>query len=72
MGANLTAVAILPKSSVGLRGLIPLVQAARPRQWIKNLACFSGLIFSGRLFEQRAIVQSILAFTGFCLAASAV
>ena len=72
MDANLTADAILTKPGVGLRSLIPLAQAARPRQWIKNLACFAGLVFSGRMFEPVAIVESILAFAGFCLAASAV
>ena len=72
MDANLTADAILTKPGVGLRSLIPLAQAARPRQWIKNFACFAGLVFSGRMFEPAAIVESILAFAGFCLAASAV
>ena len=72
MDANLTADQILTKPGVGLRSLIPLAQAARPRQWIKNLACFAGLVFSGRMFDPAAIVESILAFAGFCLAASAV
>src|SRR5262249_27321305 len=35
------------------------------------LACFAGLIFSGRLFEPRAVAAAALAFGGFCLAASA-
>jgi 4-hydroxybenzoate polyprenyltransferase len=72
MEANLTAIAILPRAGVGPRTLLYLAQAARPRQWIKNFACFAGLVFSGRLFDERAIVQSVLAFAGFCLAASAV
>lgn len=72
MDANLSAIAVLPKPHAGIRSLIPLAQAARPRQWIKNLACFAGLVFSGRMFEPGAILESILAFAGFCLAASAV
>jgi len=72
MDANLTATAISPSAYSGLRNLIYLAQAARPRQWIKNLACFAGLVFSGRLFDASAIGHSILAFGGFCLAASAV
>lgn len=49
-----------------------LIRAARPAQWIKNFACFAGLIFSGRLFDPRAIVGALLAFAGFCLASSSV
>jgi 4-hydroxybenzoate polyprenyltransferase len=49
-----------------------LLRAARPRQWIKNLACFAGLIFSGRLFQEQAIAQACLAFAGFCLASSGI
>jgi 4-hydroxybenzoate polyprenyltransferase len=49
-----------------------LVRAARPGQWVKNFACFAGLIFSGKLFEPRAALEALLAFVGFCLASSAV
>jgi len=52
--------------------LAGLVRAARPQHWVKNLACFAGLIFSGHLFQPRAELRAILAFVGFCLAASAV
>lgn len=52
-----------------LRGL---ARTARPAQWVKNFTCFAGLIFSGRLFDPRAIGQAVLAFVGFSLAASAV
>ena len=44
----------------------------RPRQWIKNLACFAGLIFSGQLLRLDALGRAGLAFAGYCLAASAV
>jgi 4-hydroxybenzoate polyprenyltransferase len=47
-----------------------LVRAARPGQWVKNLACFAGLIFSGRLFQGGAFAAACLAFAGFSLAAS--
>jgi 4-hydroxybenzoate polyprenyltransferase len=49
-----------------------LIVSARPRQWIKNLACFAGVIFSGRLVELGAFGASALAFVGFCLASSSV
>ncbi len=54
------------------RRLVGLVVSARPRQWVKNLACFAGLIFSGRLFDFASLVDSLVAFAGFCLASSSV
>src|SRR5262249_35811048 len=53
-------------------GIAGLLRAARRRQWIKNLACFAGLIFSGRLFQPAAVAQSCVAFMGFCLASSGI
>jgi 4-hydroxybenzoate polyprenyltransferase len=50
--------------------VVGLVRAARPLQWVKNLACLAGLIFSGRLFEAQAIAGACLAVAGFSLAAS--
>jgi 4-hydroxybenzoate polyprenyltransferase len=52
--------------------LAGLVEAARPRQWVKNFACFAGLIFSGNLLRERSVVEALLAFVGFCLASSAI
>ena len=52
--------------------LIGLIRACRPAQWVKNFACLAGLIFSGKLFDRIALIQALLAFTGYCLAASAV
>ena len=49
-----------------------LVRAARPHQWVKNLACFAGVMFSGRLTQWDAVTQAALAFVSFCLASSAV
>jgi 4-hydroxybenzoate polyprenyltransferase len=54
------------------RRVVGLVAAARPRQWVKNLACFAGLIFSGHLFDADAIGAASWAFLGFCLASSSV
>jgi 4-hydroxybenzoate polyprenyltransferase len=52
--------------------LAGLVVSARPRQWVKNVACFAGLVFSGRLFDASAMSGSATAFAGFCLASSSV
>jgi 4-hydroxybenzoate polyprenyltransferase len=49
-----------------------LVASMRPRQWIKNLACFAGLIFSGHLFDAAPARAAAWAFAGFCLASSSV
>ena len=54
------------------RRAVGLVVAARPRQWVKNLACFAGLIFSGHLFDAAAIGGACWSFFGFCLASSSV
>jgi len=72
MDATSSGIAVPLQSSSVFQYLVPLTQAVRPRQWIKNLACFAGLIFSGRLFHPSAIIQALLACAGFCLAASAV
>jgi 4-hydroxybenzoate polyprenyltransferase len=72
MDAKGMATAELPGAAIVASRLLGLARAARPRQWIKNLACFAGLVFSGRLFEHQAIVHALLSFAGFCLAASAV
>lgn len=60
-----------PPTPTTLR-VLGLVRAARPRQWVKNFACFAGLIFSGQLFLPWAVAHAVLAFAGFSLAASAV
>jgi 4-hydroxybenzoate polyprenyltransferase len=52
--------------------LAGLVRALRPLHWVKNIACFAGLIFSVRLFEAQAVAAACLAFVGFSLAASSV
>src|SRR5262249_49853317 len=49
-----------------------LVAELRPVQWVKNLACLAGLIFSGRLFIAQHEAQAVLGFWSFCFASSAV
>ena len=48
------------------------VRLLRPRQMTKNVFCFAGLIFSGRLLVPGAIPGACLAFAAFCLVSSAV
>jgi 4-hydroxybenzoate polyprenyltransferase len=49
-----------------------LVQELRPVQWIKNLTCLAGLIFSGRLFLPSYEWSAAVGFWAFCFASSAV
>lgn len=49
---------------------LAIIKAARPRQWLKNLALFATIFFTGHLFEYTPLVQSIAAFFAFCFLAS--
>lgn len=48
------------------------VRLLRPRQWIKNVVVFAGLIFAGRLGEPDFLTHALAAFVTFCLLSSAV
>src|SRR4051812_19907411 len=47
-----------------------LVRTARPKQWIKNVLVFAAPAAAGVLDEPKPLVQTIVAFVAFCLAAS--
>ena len=49
-----------------------LLKTARPRQWLKNLAVFAALVFSGYLFNPSYFGKVFLAFIIFCMLSSAV
>lgn len=51
--------------------LFYLFKEARPRQWIKNLAVFTTVLFTGQLFNPLLLVISLKAFISFCLLSSA-
>lgn len=52
---------------------LPLVifKAVRPRQWLKNLALFASIIFTGQLFHQSLFTITVKAFFVFCAVSSA-
>jgi 4-hydroxybenzoate polyprenyltransferase len=51
--------------------LIPLLLSLRPRQWVKNLFVFAGLVFAQKLFTPLALV-ALAAFAVFCALSGAV
>lgn len=51
--------------------LFAIVRAGRPRQWIKNLAVFAAIIFTGQLFNPDLFKISFWAFLVFCVISSA-
>ncbi len=51
--------------------LIEIIKVSRPIHWIKNLALFAALLFSGNLFFKPLLYKVVWAFFVFNLAASA-
>lgn len=51
--------------------LFAIVKAIRPRQWLKNLALFAPIIFTGQLFDKELFTVSVKAFLIFCAVSSA-
>jgi len=50
--------------------LYAILKTARPRQWVKNLAVFTTIIFTGQFFESGALTTTVWAFIAFCLLSS--
>jgi decaprenyl-phosphate phosphoribosyltransferase len=48
-----------------------LLRLVRPRQWVKNLAVFAAITFTGELFDPIIVSKVILGFFVFCGLASA-
>jgi 4-hydroxybenzoate polyprenyltransferase len=48
-----------------------LLRLVRPRQWVKNLAIFAAITFTGELFDPLVVPKVILGFFVFCGLASA-
>src|SRR3989338_2599099 len=47
-----------------------IFKSVRPRQWLKNLAVFTSIIFTGQLFNQDLVITSIKVFLIFCAISS--
>lgn len=52
--------------------LFALLRAMRPRQWVKNLAVFVGIVFAQRLLSLPLFERALVAFASFCLASSTI
>ena len=50
----------------------PMLEAMRPKQWIKNLIVFAPVAFAQKLNDPRMIAAAALAFVAFCLVSSGV
>jgi decaprenyl-phosphate phosphoribosyltransferase len=50
---------------------LAVIEAARPTQWLKNLAIFAALIFTGDLYDNLLFHKVFLAFIAFCFTTSA-
>jgi len=50
--------------------LYAIFKAARPRQWLKNVALFTTVFFTGQLFRDQLLFRSFLGFIAFCFLAS--
>ncbi|MBI4097205.1 MAG: decaprenyl-phosphate phosphoribosyltransferase [Candidatus Levybacteria bacterium] len=54
------------------KSLRDTLRLLRPRQWIKNLAVFAALIFTGELFNPNALQNVIYGFLIFCAISSGI
>ena len=52
--------------------LVLVLRSARPRQWLKNLALFAPLVFTGGLFEAELFWRVVAAVVLFSMTASAI
>ena len=62
-----TAAAAAPRG----RAVVVALSAIRPRQWIKNLLLFAGLLFAAQLSDGSRWLEAAVAFCAYCLVASA-
>ncbi len=47
------------------------IKTGRPKEWIKNVFVFAGLIFSGKFNHPHDVFEAFLTFVSFCLISSA-
>ncbi len=47
------------------------IKTGRPKEWIKNVFVFAGLLFSGKFNQPHDVFLSVVTFVAFCLISSA-
>src|SRR5664279_435252 len=47
------------------------IKTGRPKEWIKNVFVFAGLLFSGKFNQSHDVLEAFLTFVSFCLISSA-
>jgi 4-hydroxybenzoate polyprenyltransferase len=47
------------------------IKTGRPKEWIKNVFVFAGLLFSGKFNQSHEVFEAIVTFVAFCLISSA-
>ncbi len=71
MTAATPQIASVAARSPQRRAVVAALCAARPRQWIKNLLLFAGLLFAAQLSDGSRWLEAAVAFCAYCLVASA-
>jgi 4-hydroxybenzoate polyprenyltransferase len=52
-------------------GLVAALDALRPRQWLKNLLVFAGIVFAEQLDDPTRVAQAVTVFVAYCAGSSA-
>src|SRR4029077_19353807 len=47
------------------------IKTGRPKEWIKNVFVFAGLLFSGKFNQSHDVLEAFVTFVAFCLISSA-
>ncbi len=47
------------------------IKTGRPKEWIKNVFVFAGLLFSGKFNQSHEVLEACITFVAFCLISSA-
>jgi 4-hydroxybenzoate polyprenyltransferase len=66
--AELEAEGVVPHAPRPAATPLLLLEAMRPKQWIKNTFVFAGLAFAGKVTDPREIGLAVATFVAFCLA----
>ncbi len=51
--------------------IFAIIHTLRPGQWVKNMAVFASILFTGHFFETDLFVKALFVFVSLCLLSSA-